>query len=68
MLAYACSGRCTLAAAVEIEIEMQQPDASKKKPYEKPRVTSHKVFEASMACVKIPGSAACQMNLRFVRS
>lgn len=68
MLAYACSGRRAPPAAVEIEIEMQQPDASKKKPYEKPRVTSHKVFEASMACVKIPGSGACQWNMRFVRS
>jgi hypothetical protein len=47
---------------------MEQPEASKKKPYEKPHVTSHKVFEASMACVKVPGSAACSFNIRFVRS
>lgn len=39
-----------------------------KKTYEKPRVESHRVFEVSLACVKIPGAAMCQFNIRRTRS
>jgi hypothetical protein len=45
-----------------------QPAASPKKPYEKPQVTSHQVFEVSLACIKIPGSTMCNFNLARARS
>lgn len=51
---------------------MNQPAPDKKgsdkKPYEKPRLESHKVFEASLACIKIPGSPMCSFNIRRTRS
>ena len=48
---------------------MDKPETGKqKKPYQKPRVDSHRVFEASLACIKVPGSPMCQFNLARVRS
>lgn len=47
---------------------MDTPDTPVKKPYEKPMVTSHRVFEVSLACIKVPGSPMCQFNLARVRS
>lgn len=48
---------------------MEKPESPQpKKPYQKPRVESHRVFEASLACVKVPGSAMCHYNLARVRS
>ena len=37
-----------------------QPAPGARKRYEKPTLTSHKVFEVSLACVKVTGSAMCQ--------
>ncbi|MEB3197256.1 MAG: hypothetical protein VKP62_08640 [Candidatus Sericytochromatia bacterium] len=39
-----------------------------KKPYEKPRLESHRVFEVSLACLKVPGSPACAFNVARARS
>jgi hypothetical protein len=39
-----------------------------KKPYEKPRVESHRVFEASLACIKIPGAPMCSFNIHRTKS
>lgn len=39
-----------------------------KKPYEKPRVDSHRVFEASLACIKVPGSIGCGHNIHHTKS
>ena len=47
---------------------MTQPDANQKKPYTKPVVTSHRVFEVSLACIKVPGSPMCQFNMARTRS
>jgi hypothetical protein len=44
------------------------PRTGAKKPYEKPRVESHRVFEASLACLKIPGSGMCFMNIARAKS
>lgn len=45
-----------------------QPAPGSKKPYEKPSVQSHRVFEASLACAKIPGSTMCQLNVHRNKS
>jgi hypothetical protein len=45
-----------------------QPTPGAKKPYEKPRVESHRVFEASLACIKIPGSPMCSFNIHRTKS
>ncbi|HEY9723740.1 MAG TPA: hypothetical protein V6D47_17135 [Oscillatoriaceae cyanobacterium] len=48
---------------------MEQPETSKpKKPYEKPRVDSHRVFEVSLACVKHSGIAQCMFNIHLFKS
>lgn len=48
---------------------MEKPsERPPKKTYEKPRVESHRVFEVSLACIKIPGSPMCQFNIRRTRS
>ncbi len=48
---------------------MEQPtERPPRKTYEKPRVESHRVFEVSLACIKIPGSPMCQFNIRRTRS
>lgn len=48
---------------------MDKPDSTKnKKPYAKPLVESHRVFEVSLACIKIPGSWWCNYNFRRIRS
>ena len=48
---------------------MEEPHQhAPKKKYEKPRVESHRVFEVSLACIKIPGSPMCQFNVRRTRS
>ncbi|MEB3328104.1 MAG: hypothetical protein VKQ33_02595 [Candidatus Sericytochromatia bacterium] len=39
-----------------------------RKPYEKPRLESHRVFEVSLSCIKIPGSPACAFNVARTRS
>lgn len=39
-----------------------------RKPYAKPRVESHRVFEVSLACIKIPGSPMCQFNIKRTKS
>jgi hypothetical protein len=39
-----------------------------KKPYQKPLVESHRVFEVSLACIKVPGSPACAFNVARARS
>lgn len=39
-----------------------------RKAYSKPIVESYKVFEASLACVKIPGSIMCNYNIRRSKS
>lgn len=45
-----------------------KPTPGAKKPYEKPRVESHRVFEASLACTKIPGSPMCSFNIHRTKS
>ena len=45
-----------------------QPRAGTKKTYEKPKVESHRVFEASLACIKIPGSPMCSFNIHRTKS
>ena len=42
--------------------------AAGKRPYAKPTVTSHRVFEVSLACIKVPGAIMCQMNIARNRS
>lgn len=39
-----------------------------RKAYQKPRVESHRVFEVSLACIKIPGSPMCQFNIKRTKS
>lgn len=34
-----------------------------KRPYLRPSVRSMAVFEASLACVKVPGTPMCQFNV-----
>ena len=50
--------------------EPTRSDESKplKKLYEKPRVESHVVFEASLACVKVTGAAPCSFSVRRSKS
>ena len=40
--------------------EPEQPRA--RKPYQAPQVTSHRVFEASLACLKIPSNPSCRAH------
>ncbi|MEB3221630.1 MAG: hypothetical protein VKS61_06085 [Candidatus Sericytochromatia bacterium] len=52
---------------------MTSPDdraegAQPRKPYDKPRLESHRVFEVSLSCVKIPGAPSCAWNVTRVRS
>jgi hypothetical protein len=53
----------------------QQPITSEltaivpKKVYEKPLVSSsHRVFEVSLACIKVPSSPMCHLNMARTRS
>lgn len=39
-----------------------------KKPYSKPRVDSHRVFEVSLACIKVPGAPMCSWNVARMKS
>jgi hypothetical protein len=40
-----------------------------RKVYEKPVVmSSHRVFEVSLACIKVPASAMCHLNVARTRS
>ncbi len=41
---------------------------SKKRSYEKPHLASHQVFEASLACMGLPGSLACGPVIRRTKS
>ena len=47
---------------------MTQPENAKKKPYTKPVVSSHRVFEVSLACIKVPASPMCFGNMSRTRS
>lgn len=48
---------------------MDKPEAPKpKKPYEKPSVVSHRVFEVSLACIKHSGYPQCHFNINLFKS
>lgn len=64
MLYFPQGERCQPAAE-----PMEKTDTpSNKKPYTKPRVDSHRVFEVSLACIKIPGSPMCSWNVARMKS
>lgn len=46
----------------------QEASGDTRKPYAKPTVESHRVFEASLACTKVPHSPACSFNIQRTKS
>ena len=49
-------------------MQPQAPEPNQRKPYETPRVSSSRVFEASLACLKMPGLPMCSHNIKRTKS